>query len=47
LPELFGGAEREPLQAKLPAVRLLFELLGFLLSKSLTLTARAISVYND
>jgi hypothetical protein len=31
LPELFGAAEREPVQNELSAVRVLFELLGFLL----------------
>jgi hypothetical protein len=32
LPELFGRIKREPLQVELPQVRVLFELLGFLLS---------------
>jgi hypothetical protein len=32
LPELLGGIEREPVQAELSEVRVLFELLGFLLS---------------
>jgi hypothetical protein len=32
LPELFGGIERKPVQAELSNVRVLFELLGFLLS---------------
>src|SRR5258706_11140783 len=32
LPELFRGIERQPVQAGLPAVRILFKLLGFLLS---------------
>jgi len=32
LPELFHGIERQPVQAGLPAVRILFKLLGFLLS---------------
>jgi hypothetical protein len=32
LSELLGGVEGEPLQVELRAVRILFELLGFLLS---------------
>jgi hypothetical protein len=32
LPELLGEIEGEPVQAELSEVRLLFELLGFLLS---------------
>jgi hypothetical protein len=32
LPELLGAIEREPVQDELQAVRILFELLGFLLS---------------
>jgi hypothetical protein len=32
LPELLGGVEGKPLQVELRAVRILFELLGFLLS---------------
>jgi hypothetical protein len=32
LPELLGGVKGEPLQVELRAVRILFELLGFLLS---------------
>jgi hypothetical protein len=31
LPELLGAAAGEPLQVEVPPVRLLFELLGFLL----------------
>jgi len=31
LPELLGAAAGEPLQVEVPAVRILFELLGFLL----------------
>jgi hypothetical protein len=35
LPELFYTAQREPLQDEVPEVRLLFELLGFLLKTAL------------
>ena len=56
LSELLGGTERAALQVELSGVRVLFELLGFLLSRHLLrkilransrlLTGRAISVYN-
>jgi hypothetical protein len=56
LSELLGGAEGAALQVELSGVRILFELLGFLLSRispgkilmanSRLLTGRAISVYN-
>jgi hypothetical protein len=32
LPELFGGVEGKPVQVELREVRILFKLLGFLLS---------------
>jgi hypothetical protein len=51
LSELFGGIEREPVQVKLSQVRILFELLRFLLKceNSCTgtrLTRRGIYIYN-
>jgi hypothetical protein len=36
LSELFGGIEGEPVQVELSGVRVLFELLGFLLSLPLS-----------
>ena len=53
--ELFGGIEREPVQAELRGLRVLLELLGLLLTvksfwRRMTmgcLARRAISVYND
>jgi hypothetical protein len=35
LPQLFGATPGKPLQVEVPAVRVLFELLGFLLNPSL------------
>jgi osmotically inducible protein OsmC len=56
LPKLLGGVERAALQVELSAVRILFELLGFLLSSGCAFAAlntsnshcsgRAVSVYN-
>jgi osmotically inducible protein OsmC len=54
LPQLFSTIEREPVQVELSGVRILFELLGFLLSACffrlrkhrVRLTHRVISVYN-
>ncbi|MGO9679400.1 MAG: hypothetical protein ACLPW4_19325 [Candidatus Sulfotelmatobacter sp.] len=52
--ELFGAVEGEPVQVELSGVRVLFELLGFLLNgiviapraAMLFLAGRAVSVYN-
>jgi hypothetical protein len=43
LSELLGAAEREPVQDELSAVRVLFELLGFLL-KELSAVSSQLSV---
>jgi len=52
LSELFGGIAGEPVQVELSGMRILFELLGFLLSVSyrrtmVDLTCRGMCVYND
>ena len=39
LSELFGGVEGDPVQVELWGVRVLFELLGFLLKSSYQLSA--------
>ena len=51
LSELFGGVERAPVQIELRAVRILFELFGFLLKlrvgdRDARLTREPISIYN-
>jgi hypothetical protein len=44
LSELFGGIEGEPVQTELPGVRILFELLGFLLSRAILLSFATLRV---